>query len=33
MSEDDQRTPVERTVKRAILDETLEGQPLSRRAR
>lgn len=33
MSDDDQRTPVERTVKRAILDESMEGQPLSRRAR
>ena len=31
MSSDDQRSPVERTVKRAILDETMEGQPLSRR--
>jgi len=33
MSDDDQRTPVERTVKRAILDETMEGKPLSRRTR
>jgi hypothetical protein len=33
MSDDDQRSPVERTVKRAILDETMEGQPLSRRTR
>jgi hypothetical protein len=30
---DDQRSPVERTVKRAILDETMEGRPLSRRTR
>jgi hypothetical protein len=33
VSDDDQRSPVERTVRRAILDETVEGQPLSRRAR
>ena len=33
MSSDDQRSPVERTVKRAILDETMEGRPLSRRTR
>lgn len=33
MSNDEQRSPVERTVKRAILDETVEGQPLSRRTR
>ncbi len=32
-NEEQQRSPVERHVKRAILDETLEGQPLSRRTR
>jgi len=33
VSDDEQRSPVEGIVKRAIIDETLEGQPLARRTR
>ena len=33
MGSDDQRSAVERTVKRSFEDEAMEGQPLSRRTR